>query len=565
MPHFLLFHLNKIIVVTYFVTSLGAVYCFSRHVISEFYLKQQLSVAEEAYEQNEFPLAAKLATQVVKKDSTNLRATFLLYEISREFPTSATHLKWGLHLLKLDPDRVDTLTEVTGLLLHFGKMDDALSLLERTNPETLNHPQLLSLLAVTHQLSGNYERGLEILTEARELFPEDQQLILNEAKYRAFAGNRDSWPVLQNWPKGDPLRGEALAVLMRSMREQQMSDEAGKVGQLILSDPQIDLDIRISVWGQTYFNTADGNAMTPEALQQLVALKNEASSSVYDTYLVMTELNRLQFYQEILDWMSRLPEAVRSDSLITILYAGALIQRERWDEIAELLQDQERWTGAEEIQSLITICTARRTPSLEKRLQLTQLGKLAASEPKKLTKLIELSKEWQWDQAYEALLWALTEKHPYAESPLKQLHQYYRENLDAKGLLTVARLAIQRNPHNMPMRNNYALLSLLLGYEDQVAHRIALENYEINPGTPSFAVTYAFSEYINGDTQSALNIISKLSPETRDLPTVRFYEAVFLSQLGQTQDARKLVQELELTILLPEERDLLLAQNIFIE
>jgi predicted Zn-dependent protease len=100
------------------------------------------------------------------------------------------------------------------------------------------------------------------------------------------------------------------------------------------------------------------------------------------------------------------------------------------------------------------------------------------------------------------------------------------------------------------------MVSLLLGEDKAEAHRSAAELHAADPGNPVFASTYAFSLYLRGRPQEAVQMLRALGLDRLDDPALAAYYGVFLSATGDTQTARTYLDKSAKAFLLPEEQAL---------
>ncbi|MEM1156818.1 MAG: hypothetical protein AAGH72_01060 [Verrucomicrobiota bacterium] len=525
--------------------------------IFEFRNYQKVTIAQQALEQHNLAIAVKMARELLQNDPDEPEATRIMYSVvSTLYPEGKSRLEWGKRLLLLDTTEVSLIIEVASLHLRFGQHRQALHLLGNVAKPHSTHAEFMSLLAIAHQLTGNYSTGLKIMQQARSLHPEDEYLLLNEAKYLSFSNDRSLWQTLENWPETSPLRGEALTVLLGCLHTRRLETEAGRIFQLIQTDEQIPLEMRIAAWESHWRHCSRIGKAMPLLHESLDALQQEASVSLAGSYRLLRALKALELPKETIQWWSTLTPEVQANSIVTIFYADALIQTQDKGTLRELLR-QEVWQNADEFRELMDIYLSESHNAQKRTIRLKLLARHLTAHPKRMIKIIPFCKDWKWFEAYEIFLFSLDEAYPMAQSPLRELHDYFRQKKDARGLLLVAIRAIKRNRQDLPMSNNFALLSLLLGHDTRDAYRVAEENYQSHPEITACVVTYAYSLHHQSLSSEALQVMDRLPLDERQLPTVQFYRSVILTGLGRNKEARAIFENTPIDYLLPEEYNLL--------
>ena len=115
---------------------------------------------------------------------------------------------------------------------------------------------------------------------------------------------------------------------------------------------------------------------------------------------------------------------------------------------------------------------------------------------------------------------------------------------------------VERDPKDAQARNNFAMVSLLLGTDTDQARKTAAELHAAEPDNPVFVSTYAFSLYQQGRPQEAAQALRALGLNRLDDPSLAAYYGVFLSAAGDTQTARIYLNKSAKAFLLPQEQAL---------
>lgn len=156
-----------------------------------------------------------------------------------------------------------------------------------------------------------------------------------------------------------------------------------------------------------------------------------------------------------------------------------------------------------------------------------------------------------------ALLWQLSKRADAAEWPLQNLLRIYAARNDTGGMQRVHEQLFLRHHDSLPIKNNFAMLSLLLQRDQPRASRLAQEVYTADRTNGIFASTYAFALYQEGKFSAGLKVLEGLPERERLRPEVIPYYALILAAGGDQQKARLLLQNTTNHSLLPEEKLLL--------
>jgi tetratricopeptide (TPR) repeat protein len=181
---------------------------------------------------------------------------------------------------------------------------------------------------------------------------------------------------------------------------------------------------------------------------------------------------------------------------------------------------------------------------------------LAEGSPTMLNTLAEMAAGWGWKEETEDVLWSANRKYPFQSWPLTTLERLYTGQRDTAGLRRVFRAMVERDPKDAQARNNYAMVSLLLGTATDQARQIAAELHAAEPDNPVFVSTYAFSLYQQGHPQEAVQALRALGLNRLDDPALAAYYGVFLAAAGDKQTARTYLNKAAKAFLLPQEQAL---------
>jgi Flp pilus assembly protein TadD len=180
--------------------------------------------------------------------------------------------------------------------------------------------------------------------------------------------------------------------------------------------------------------------------------------------------------------------------------------------------------------------------------------KEALADVRYLEALERTTVEWGWNNEAVKLLWQLAKTPEKQVEALHSLYKHYAKQRDTQGLYRVLSRLIELEPSDRAIRNNLAQTGLLLNADLTRARKIAAELYRDEPQSATYASTYAFALYSQGDANQAVKIMSLLSPEQLQNPSTSAYFGIFLAAAGRGAEAEPHLARGATASLLPEEK-----------
>lgn len=382
----------------------------------------------------------------------------------------------------------------------------------------------------------------------------------------------------------DPVNRMSLAVVRLQSRDPKLITDSRTTLELLRTDRQLGLLATRSLVGESIARGEFGRAemFSQQILtnQQVsfsdrivhLAILNAGKSPRFETFLGETKkhaeensyyvgelaswLNRFGFAQAALDWLNGLPARLTKQGMVPIAIADSYVALGRWKGLAGYLE-KERWMELDAVR-IGMMAFASRKEFGDERYSATwqQAILLAARSPTMLNTLAEMAAGWGWKQETSDVLWFAVRKYPSESWPLTALEKLYTRQRDTAGLRRVFQAMVKKDPKDAQARNNFAMVSLLLGEDVAEAHRAAAELHAAEPENPVFASTYAFSLYRRGRPQEAVQALRALGLDRLDDPSLAAYYGVFLSAAGDAQTARTYLGKSAKAFLLPEEQAL---------
>ena len=111
----------------------------------------------------------------------------------------------------------------------------------------------------------------------------------------------------------------------------------------------------------------------------------------------------------------------------------------------------------------------------------------------------------------------------------------------------------EANGSDATLKNNLAMVSLLLSKPEKHTHELAREVYEKDGKNPYFASTYAYSLHLQEKSSDALKVLDQLEPKQLEIPSIAAFYGVILEASGKGVRAKKFLELAGTAKLLPEE------------
>src|SRR5262249_27869605 len=135
-------------------------------------------------------------------------------------------------------------------------------------------------------------------------------------------------------------------------------------------------------------------------------------------------------------------------------------------------------------------------------------------------------------------LWAIVDNFPNEKGAFLMLYDRLFEVGNTAALQTLLSKVLEFVPSNLELKNNLALVSMLINYRNDRGHELAREVYNADPHNPSFLSTYAYSLYCQGKKAEAMKLLEGLKGEQLEEPGVAAYYGVILAGAGEQSKAR---------------------------
>ena len=264
-------------------------------------------------------------------------------------------------------------------------------------------------------------------------------------------------------------------------------------------------------------------------------------------------LNQYGFSSQAITWLRGLPRETASQALIPLALADSYATLKQWKEMEDYL-DGEQWSGMEHIRIAMLSYAIKNQADKERAIfSWDRAVRLASENPGALSILAQTALSWGWIPEADQVLWRSATKFPKDPWALMMLQNLYTVRRDTVGLRRAYQTLMRQDPKDKLARNNFAMVSLLSGYELPTAHGYAAELYAAEPANPIFASTYAFSLHLQGKSKEGLAVLRALKPAELADPGLAVYYGILLAAVGDIKASKDYLGMADKAVLLPEE------------
>jgi Flp pilus assembly protein TadD len=292
----------------------------------------------------------------------------------------------------------------------------------------------------------------------------------------------------------------------------------------------------------------------------LTSYQNEAATNLIKLYeLTNWQMNRLS-PAAALNWLQSLPMQTRTNQPAALLDAQCLDAVRDWRGLQGFLQNQD-WAEREFMRHTFLARSLRElnlaeSSKAEWQLALNDAVGIKDNRQKKiaLTTIFQIAAQWRWQNEAEEILWTIVNSFPDEPSAALSLRQDLIQSGRTRPLLQLISIQMRRNPNSVALKNDLAMVALLLDAQEFKPNDLAREAYQQNPKNSSIVSTYAFSLYLQGKSSDALKAMQQLDQRTLSIPEIGDYYGLILKASGHPAEAKAYLQLASRAHLLPEEK-----------
>ena len=518
--------------------------------------KKWMAMAKEFAAKSDGRNAYLSLQQVLRFNSTNVEAARMMADFT-EASRSASALVWRQRVLELNPDSLDDRLALVKTALVFGNYAAATNALAEVNVAGQQTAAFHNLAGTVAIAAGQAPVAEHHFSEAAHLEPWNAAPMLNLSVVRLHGSNQldiaEARIVLQRVSQTSTnleLRCQALRELVSdAARHNQLEPALNYSEDLLRQTNSIFRDrlLRLEVLRE---------AKPAEFKPALARFQREAGTNSGKIF----ELARWQIARqgpaETLSWMRTLPAETQTNQPVTMLMAECRTQLKDWRGLQQTLEKQD-W---EELELMRHAFLARALRGLDlaaaAKAAWTQALEATGNQKARLAMLLQFAAQAQWLTEAEEILWRIVNQYPDDQLAVQTLTQALYNNGRTRPLLNLCNLQVKRKPNDLNLKNNLAVLAMLLEANELKPHALALEVYQKAPTNAAFVSTYAYSLHLQKKDAEALRIMQQLPPKALQEASVAGYYGVILKATGDAAKAGPYLNWALKGPLLPEEKTL---------
>src|SRR5437763_8129612 len=508
-------------------------------------------------EKKDFPMANRLARQVLEHHRDSLPAFYILAE-DTEKQNSEETVSWRAQIARLQPDNIDSQLSLASAALRFGQIDLARKTLERVAPRAQDQAPFHVIAGWLARAEGNLDEQEQQFDIAVNKDPKNDLYKFNLAALQIRSQDPEksdqACANLESLTQVAQFRIGALRALLNDAVDRNDIQAADRFVQQLQMSPQVSFgDYLLCL---NFYRKLDAKKF--DALLEKV--KPVAARNPGDLGLLMDWMNENGLASEVVKWMDKLPAATTAKPPPAIAIAAAFAEQKNWSRWRRWSRSGS-WGEEDYFRLAYQGFAARQSRQSSADAEFDTLWRAAlhaaADQPDREIRLARLASKWTLPIESEELWTKLSRIPPSRREALDALYKLYRTSNDVKKLYDVLQRLHEASPHEIGITCNLARLGLNIDQNTKPAKKLAKQAYDRAPDDVNCAVTYAFSLYVQGRTTEGLEILQKLPPEALHESHAAVYAAVLLLDVNQTDGAKEYIQVAKHGPIYAEEKRLL--------
>ena len=537
---------------------LGALVFASYRGYGELRKRNLAQQVQQFVDRGEYQSAVLVARRLLDLDPDNIAATRAMADMA-DASGRAEAVGWRQRIVQLQPGVAANQIALAKSALRFGQLelvDRAFDLLPEDARSSVAYHQVAGARALARRQPGTAENHF---AAALELEPENDQLALNLASIRLTGADRDAASRaredLRKLATQPAVRLAALRALSADAVARSDRGEAQKWATQLKSEPRASYADAF-----LYFQAVQGTDAAAPALEEL---KSKAAESAAGAAEFITWMNRQGMAIVAAHWSAGLPEEIRAAQPVPLAIAESLSFMQDWPALRDSVEGK-NWGQYEALRLAVESHALRRLggtsagDSMARQTVWRAAIKAAEARPEQLVAIAQLAEGWGYTEDAEEAWWRVASSNANPRAGLSALQRLYKTKQDTRGLLRVAKRALELNPGDLVAANNCASLGILLS-GDSSARRMAARLHSENPTNRAMAATHAFGLHTAGKTAEAVELMERMKEEELRHPAIAAYYVVMLVESGNLSRARLFLPNAQRATLLPEEQQLLSA------
>jgi len=544
---------KRVVVLSIVILSVALPVCrYGARFYNRWEQRHLVSQARELMDAGDYRKAALALQRTLELNPANLEASRLFAELGDKLETpEAVSLRERVSLLA--PDSYDDAYALAATGLKFGSLaiaQEGLGIMKKLAPDNAKTHEIEARVLVD---TGRPGQAQEEFAKSLKLDPGNELVQLEAAvldiQSPDAAKREAARETLEKLRSAQAEHIGALRALATTYAQGPDPAKSVPLAKELAADPKATFQDRL-----VYLTILRG-LRSPDFVSYLTELQSSASDPLQVAMLVGW-MNNHRLALLARDWLKKLPVETTTKPPVALKLAESDVLVADWNALLALTKDPS-WGNFEFMRlAFLSRALDEKGDKTGSDLKWSAAAALAANSPNQLDTLEKTAAGWGWDGRLEALLWSIAGSSNHPQQALQTLAGRYEKIGDTRDLYRVMSELLDHDVTNSQLKNDWAMLSLLLQADPNGAVQAAEELYDANPTNPHTAATYAFALYMTNRTDDALDVMRKLPQEQLNIPSISAYYGIMLAAI-RSPDATKYLNQAKGVHFLPEEESLL--------
>jgi Flp pilus assembly protein TadD len=492
--------------------------------------------------------------QALVVNPSNLKACQLFASMA-EKAGSRNAIFWRRRVVELEPNVTPYRIDLAKTALVMGDLTTAKEALLSVGPVGKQNPDYYKALGSLAWGQNQYPEAETNFAQAVKLEPDNPVSQMDLAIIRLVAADGTKANVaranLEALRTNPVVRLDALRQLTQDASRNNLFHKAVDYARELQQDPKCRFDDRLLYLDMLNQANSTNLEICLSSLQSLAATNSAAAYGVVGWMAAHTRT------KEALVWARSLAPSVQTNPPLPLVTAECFASVRDWATLDGMLSQQD-WRDMDYLRHLLKSISLRaQANGLAASVEWRNSLKSASRRLEALNDLARRTSAWHWGPELDETLWAIINNFPNEKGAFLFLYDRLFEAGNTPALHSLLSKVLEFVPSNLELKNNLALVSILVDSRDQHGHDLAHAVFEADPRNVSFLSTYAYSLYCQGKTVEALKLLDSLKSDQLEEPSLAAYYGVILAGSGDHARARHYLELAHNARLLPEERSLL--------
>ena len=492
--------------------------------------------------------------QALQSNPSNIKACQLFASMA-EKAGSRNSIYWRRKVVELEPKVMQHRIDWAKTALVMGDLATAKEALLSVDEASRRSAEYYKALGSLAWGLNQYSEAETNFAEALHLQPNNPVSQMDLAIIRLVADNGIRASIaradLETLRTNPLVRLEVLRQLTRDAARNSLFHKAVAYARELEQDPKCQFDDRL------LFLDVLCQSKTPEFDSCLSFLQRIAATNSASAYRVVGWMAAHNRTQEALTWARSLALEVQTNPPLPLVTAECFASVREWATLDAMLANQ-YWMDMEYLRHLLKSISLRaqgNQPAAA--VEWRRTVKDASKHLEALNDLVRRTLAWGWGAELDETLWAIVQNFPNEKGAFLLLYDRLFDAGNTAALHSLLVKVLEFVPSNLELKNNLALVSMLVDPRNERGYDLAHEVFDADPHNASFLSTYAYSLFCQGRKAESLKLLEGLKGDQLEDPGIAAYYGVILAGSGEHSKARHYLQRGHDARLLPEERNLL--------